>query len=203
MNFLGHVHVALRFSDDPEVLLGAILPDIESLLGPVLTEGRDEPSVAEGIAIHRRTDVVFHADRRFISGSISLTRALQRRAISRGPSRGVGHAGWELLLDGVLSGDETTTAGFGAAISELEHRAAPGSLAAFASRPRAEPIWAGYRDAAQVAARLHRQLATRPRLAFPSHQLPIVADELAAAQHQIKDLGATLADEVARLVLAG
>lgn len=189
-------------SDDPVVLLGAILPDIESLLGPVVIDGRDDPAIARGIAIHRRTDAVFHADARFVTGSIALTRALQARGITRGASRGIGHAGWELLLDGVLADDEATTAGFGAAIAELEPRAIPGRFAPFADRQRDTPIWVGYRDPAEVAARLHRQLSARPRLAFPSEEIPVVADQLHAVRLEIDGLGVALAEDVALAVLA-
>jgi acyl carrier protein phosphodiesterase len=198
VNFLGHLRVALAVSDEPAVLLGSILPDLESLLGPVLPDADREPAVARGIAIHRRSDAAFHADRRFIDGSIALTRALQGRGIARGASRGVGHAGWELLLDGALADDRATTDAFSAAIAALEDRAEPRAFAPFAERQRLEPIWVGYRDPDEVARRLQRQLARRPRLAFGVDDISVVGAELRSVQSSINELSATLLVDVTR-----
>ncbi len=77
----------------PSTCWGSILPDLESLLGQRLESARSRPTVADGIALHHATDAAFHADARFVSGSIALTRALQAAGVGRGPSRAVGHAG--------------------------------------------------------------------------------------------------------------
>ncbi len=173
MNLLGHVRVALRTASDDEHLLGAVLPDLESLLGQRLESARSRPAIAAGIAVHRATDAAFHADLRFTSGSIALTRALLDRGVGRGPSRAVGHAGWELLLDGLLVDDPEVTTGFARAVAVLtavarDEPAATNRLEWFARRQGDQPIWAAYADPAMVADRLHRQLSARPRLSFPT-----------------------------------
>lgn len=205
MNLLGHVRVALHVSDDERYVLGAILPDLESLVGERLDGARELPDVVAGIAVHKATDAVFHADRRFIDGSIALTRALLARGVGRGPSRGVGHAGWELLLDGLLVDDAAVTTAFAGAVDALAELATredglTDRLAWFAERQRTQPIWAAYADPAAVADRLHRQLSARPRLAFPADQLPEVADELAKARAGIRVDGPALIDDVTRAV---
>ncbi|MDP1819232.1 MAG: hypothetical protein Q8K58_04985 [Acidimicrobiales bacterium] len=208
MNFVGHVQVALGVSDHDLVLLGAILPDVESLLGAVVPDAREDPDIGLGIAIHHRTDALFHADPRFRAGSIALTRALQGRGVGRGASRGVGHAGWELLLDGVLATDGRVTeafAGAAQALARVASRAgAPEAdrLARFAAAQRDTPIWDGYADPSAVALRLHRQLQGRPRLAFPAEHLDRVVRELTAAHAEVQLLGPGLAADIAAAVAA-
>ena len=125
--------------------------------------------------------------------------------MGRGASRGVGHAGWELLLDGLLVDDGAVTTAFAGAIDALAHLAdvADGltdRLTWFAERQRTQPIWAAYADPAAVAERLHRQLSARPRLAFPLEQIPEITDELAKASAGIRVDGPPLIDDVTRAV---
>lgn len=205
VNLLGHVRVALHGSSDDLHVLGSILPDLESLLGERLEAARTQPAVAAGIAVHRATDAAFHADPRFTAGSIGLTRALLARGVGRGPARAVGHAGWELLLDGTLVDDAEVTDAFAAAIGALGELAAAepagtDRLRWFAARQPNQPIWAAYADPALVADRLHRQLSTRPRLSFPADQRATIADELAAAAGAIHEQAPALVADVTRLV---
>ncbi|HEY1116585.1 MAG TPA: hypothetical protein VGE43_02700, partial [Acidimicrobiales bacterium] len=102
MNFLGHVRVAMAVEPGPLVALGAVLPDVESLVGQRLERARSRPEVARGIELHHRADAAFHDDPRFKAGWVALSRDLQARGVGRGASRAVGHAGGELLLDGTL-----------------------------------------------------------------------------------------------------
>ena len=207
MNFLCHVRVALAGGDDDRFVLGSILPDIESLVGQVLQAAREEPLVRQGIAVHKATDAAFHDDPRFRTGSIALTRALQARGIGRGPSRAVGHAGWELLLDGLLVDDASTTAAFTAANEALLRLLpADGSgherLRALAERQEQAPIWTGYADPAVVAERLHRQLRARPLLSFPREQLDEITDELHRVLPTIHAVGPDLIADVTLAVTA-
>jgi hypothetical protein len=185
-----------------------VLPDLESLLGQGLQSARCRPAIAAGLAGHRGTDAAFHADVRFTTGSIALTRALLARGVGRGPSRAVGHAGWELLLDGLLVDDPEVTAGFARAISvlaevALDEPAATDRLEWFARRQGDQPIWAAYADPALVADRLHRQLSARPRLSFPAEQRTTVAQELAGAVSGVRADGPGLIEDVTRIVAAG
>jgi hypothetical protein len=201
VNLLAHERVALDVAgDDPRTVLGSVLHDLESLVGQRLDRGAD-PVLDAGVAVHRATDAAFHDHPRFRAGCIGLTRALQARGVPRGPSRAVGHAGWELLLDGLLADDTEVTGAFGAATALLAELAAPAAadtdrLAALAERQRSQPIWVAYRDPALVADRLHRQLSHRPRLALPAAQLDVVAGVLADVQSEIAVDGPIVLAEV-------
>jgi hypothetical protein len=203
VNLLAHVRVALAAGDEVRLVLGAVLPDLESLVREPLEAARADPEVARGIAIHRATDAVFHADPRFTAGSIALTRALQARGVGRGASRAVGHAGWELLLDGLLVDDARVTGAFDAATAALDPLVPPGhALRRFLDRPRTgEPFWAGYGRSEEIALRLHRQLASRPRLAFPAADLGPVAEQLEATRDEVREVGPGLIDDVTRHVV--
>lgn len=195
MNLLGHVHTALAVDEDELVLLGAILPDLESLVAERLdAEARSRPGITHGIALHRAADAAFHDDLRFRSGCTALSRDLQRRGVGRGPSRGVGHAGWELLLDGLLVDDAPTVDAYDramAALGELVDRPRSGNarLLEVVRRHRQLPLWTAYGDPRSVADRLHRQLSTRPRLAFSADQIGVVAEGLSVAQTGIAEVG--------------
>ncbi|HKY66284.1 MAG TPA: hypothetical protein VJM49_07935, partial [Acidimicrobiales bacterium] len=115
-----------------------------------------------------------------------------------GPARAVGHAGWELLLDGNLV-RSATEAAFRAAMAEGTVAVTAMSAedahrwAAFVDRGRGAPALA-YDDPGWVADRLHAMLARRPRLRLPEDRVPVVAEVLAAARPQV----VASADEVLR-----
>jgi hypothetical protein len=202
LNLLAHVRVALDVLEDPdpEAILGAVLPDLEGLVGQrVDRSGR--PEVERGVAVHRATDAAFHDDPRFRQGSIALSRRLQARGVGRGASRAVGHAGWELLLDGLLVEDREVTEAFATAAGALLELAVrtegpTDRLEWLAERQRIAPIWAAYADPVLVADRLHRQLAGRPRLALRSAERGPVAEELAVAAVQVRTDGPAVLRDV-------
>lgn len=209
MNFLGHTWVALAAgADDPEHLLGAALPDLAPMAGVRLVRAGLDGSLGEGVRCHVRTDAAFHAHDAFRTGSRALRRSLAEREVASGPARAVGHAGWELLLDGTLVGSEAEAA---------FHRAmAVGERAAAALTPADRPRWAAflarvraagplrYDDPRWVAARLHAMLDRRPRLRLPAHHVEVVAEVLdahAAAVHEVA--GGVLADTARAGTAAG
>ncbi|HEX3947013.1 MAG TPA: hypothetical protein VHW47_04885, partial [Acidimicrobiales bacterium] len=105
MNFLAHVLVAAESGDGtPEAALGAALPDLARMAGVRFDRDALPPLVRQGIDSHHRADSCFHADRTFLTGAEALRSAGRRRGLPVGASRAVGHAGWELLLDGALLG---------------------------------------------------------------------------------------------------
>lgn len=180
MNFLGHVHVALATGhDDPEYLLGAALPDLAPMAGVRLDRRALRGALGDGVRCHIEADAAFHALPRFRAGSGELRRALTARGIASGPARAVGHAGWELLLDGTLVGTE---------VEEAFHRAiAAGPRATAALAPRDGVRWEDflgrvrgtsrlrYDEPAWVAERLHGMLERRPRLRLPADEVATVA----------------------------
>jgi hypothetical protein len=210
MNFLGHTHVALAGGDDdPGFVLGAVLPDLAPMAGIRLAarrlEGPLDALLEAGLRCHLRADAAFHADRRFVAGSRALRRALAERGVESGPARAVGHAGWELLLDGTLVATEAEDA-FRGALAQGERALtalADGDRerwAAFLARRR-RSAGLHYDDPAWVADRLYAMLARRPRLALPAEQVPLVADVLAAQAPAVGSVAAAVLDDTARQVI--
>ena len=112
VNILGHTHVALAGGrDDAGYLLGAVLPDLAPMAGVKVARDALGPPRGRRRALPR-------AHRRGVPrvtppswpGSRALRRALDARGVASGPARAVGHAGWELLLDGTLVGGPTEAA---------------------------------------------------------------------------------------------
>lgn len=137
-----------------------------------------------GITCHHRADAVFHDLPVFLDGSRSLTRDLLQRGVPRGAARAVGHAGWELLLDGVLLSDGALVEDYFAALRV--EVAAPAWRAALDRRiARGVPDF--YAQPAGVAELLRRILSARPRLAFGPEHLDDVTTALRSAQVGVAD----------------
>lgn len=190
MNVLGHTHVALAAGrDDPGWLLGAVLPDLAPMAGVRVDRSALPDDVAAGVRCHVAADAAFHALPAFTHGAGEIRRALAARGVPSGPARAVGHAGWELLLDGALVRSATETA-FRAAMADggkatvAMSTADAGRWTAFLDRGRGTPLLA-YDDPAWVADRLHAMLARRPRLRLPDDRVPVVARVLAAVRCQV------------------
>jgi hypothetical protein len=181
MNVLGHTSVALAWGgDDPELLLGAVLPDLASMVNVRVDRSRLGRGIGDGVRCHIEADAVFHDHPEFRAGSAALRMDLAEQGLHRGPARAVAHAGWELLLDGTLLGTPAETAYWQALdVGEraLEAIDEPGrgrwlGLLAHRDRGRRPPL--RYDDPRWVAERLHALLARRPRLRFPDRQVPVV-----------------------------
>ncbi|MEY2399153.1 MAG: hypothetical protein QOJ00_2327 [Actinomycetota bacterium] len=173
--------MATAQSSDPSFWLGAALPDLQREAGVAV--GDDWPvSVLAGVASHRAADAVFHDLPVFRDQSGALTRSLLTAGVPRGAARAIGHAGWELLLDGTLIDDEAVTGAYAAAMAE------PASDPAWqhALRRRIERgVPRFYGDPARVAELLLRVLSTRRLLAFGREHLESVTNALAEAQPAI------------------
>jgi hypothetical protein len=185
MNVLGHASVAIAWrGDDPAFALGAVLPDLASMVGVRVDRSRLDGPVGDGIRCHITADAIFHDHPDFRAGSAALRRDLAAHGLDRGPVRALGHAGWELLLDGTLVGSPAEAAYWRALeAGELASDAIPepdrGRWLGFLDYRRRRPQLR-YDDPPWVAERLHDLLARRPRLRFPREQLPAVAEVLGA-----------------------
>jgi hypothetical protein len=183
VNILGHTYVALAVGNaSPEHVLGAVLPDLAPMAGVRVRRTDLDGDLAEGVRCHLRTDAAFHAHSDFRAGSRALRVALAGRDVAQGPARAIGHAGWELLLDGSLVGTEVEQAFHGAmAVGDRARGAMTAEdgarWTAFLDRAGRAPRLA-YDDPVWVAERLHAMLARRPRLRLPHTQVATVADEL-------------------------
>jgi hypothetical protein len=184
VNFVGHHEVAARLGLAADARLGAMLPDLATMLGVRLQRELVAPAVAEGVAVHHATDAVFHDDTRVRSVMASLGAALSDAGVSRGSARAIGHVGYEMLLDA------TATAPLAAALDESRAAAASNAL-------HDHPQWpvmrrhlatrrARYDDVEWVAERLFHILDRRRRLRFPRAQIPDVAAALAIAQPSVR-----------------
>jgi len=201
VNFLGHTAVALDLGHrDAEFVLGAVLPDLASMAGVRVQRTDLARAVGDGVACHLRADAAFHAHAEFRAGSSALRHALMERGLGSGPARAVGHAGWELLLDGTLVGSAV----------EAAFRAAVAGRAATAAAVDDTARWTtfvdrmsgagrlAYDDPAWVAERLHTMLERRPRLALARPQVGLVAEVLAAGQADVVAASAAVLRDTAQ-----
>lgn len=136
-------------------------------------------AVRRGIASHHTADAAFHDLPVFRLQSRALTGSLLDTGVPRGAARAIGHAGWELLLDGALLDDGALVAAYLAAmavpVADADWQRA---LAVRVSRgvPRI------YADPSGVAEVLWRMLGHRRLLAFDRVHFDAVVGCLAAAQ---------------------
>ncbi|MGE0321623.1 MAG: hypothetical protein AB7K71_37760 [Polyangiaceae bacterium] len=208
MNFFGHLAVATWYAQDPAHHLGAMLPDLATMLGtaaPTAARG----SVAEGIELHHRTDAVFHACEHFRELNRGAFETLERRGVPRGAARAVAHIGTEILLDGVLAEHPGTRNAFQAALSHgathegelgLSWRNPPseGRLAQLCKVISERDILKDSQLPERVAYRLDRILGHRPRLRIPSSQLHLIEAWAAEADSEVRERAEGLLTQVAR-----
>jgi acyl carrier protein phosphodiesterase len=212
VNFVAHVHVAQCLaadaSDACEVAFGAALPDLSAMAGVRFDKDRLPEPVREGVVLHHRTDSVFHSHPRFTSGVATLRERLRSGGLAPGPSRAVGHAGWELLLDGHLLRNAAMEEMFANVLVNAPEVTAALEMSErerwrrLLRSTRVSKWWLGYRESEVVAERLERRLRERRRLAFAPADLPAVAEALARSRPEVAlDAEPLLADVLDRLRL--
>jgi hypothetical protein len=189
VNFFAHALVASWRSRSPAYGLGAMLPDLASMVGqrtPVVPH----VEVAAGVDLHHATDRAFHRLPVFVRAMAEIQAALMQRGVARGPAAGAAHVGFELCLDGALLDEPHAIASYLAALD-----AARGELRTAIPwpEPGAELRWHALvdrlaswgppdrtRDLALVTERVARALARRPRLALDDGATDIVRAEMPA-----------------------
>jgi hypothetical protein len=150
-------------------------------------------SVRQGVELHHATDTAFHALEAFHQGCASLRASLGASGIATGPARAIGHAGYELLLDGCLLerpgvADEFTDllasapSVVGAVSSGDDER-----FAQLVDSLRDDRWWLGYKDPQLVAQGLYRRLQHRPRLRVTSTEVAAVSAALEKARPAIDE----------------
>lgn len=192
MNIAGHVAVAMGLVPDaPRVWLGAALPDLGAMGRFRLMGDSADPDVTAGIAIHHATDDAFHRHPTFTGAMARLRSDLRDDGVARGPARAVAHVGPELLIDGWLLEDASISEAVDAAFDEIAQigpaltTLVEGDTAAWEKHLARAPSWGlptDYGDPHAVAARLHRILDRRPRLAFDRDLVEPIGDRLANEQ---------------------
>jgi hypothetical protein len=210
VNLVGHV--AVTVGRDPAVssdyALGCALPDLAAMLRVRLE--RPGGDLGRGVACHHECDAVFHRSPWFRTGLHDVRAALTDRGVDLGPARACGHAGLEMLLDGVLVSDPLVAGAFDRVLIDLVEPADEVVLLAGRSdrarwRAGLSRVASGldprrYRDPRFVAERLHAMTRGRRRIELPAEQVDRVADVLGSRSPEIvRSAPAVLDDIRARL----
>jgi acyl carrier protein phosphodiesterase len=194
VNFIGHAAVALWQRTDPAFVLGSMLPDFAGMAGVRMAQaGGVDPSVAEGVALHHRTDEVFHAAPDFVALQERTLDVLTPLGVPRGTSRAVGHIGVEMLIDGELLADAAVADAYVRALASevaldalFPTREALDRYAYLRARLTEHGVPYDYRDPDAVLLRLQFVLARRPRLAISDEFAPPVRRWLPDLQRRVR-----------------
>jgi acyl carrier protein phosphodiesterase len=194
VNYFGHAAVA-SWSElgepSPGRSLGAMLPDFATMCGARLAEPTD-PAIAAGIALHHRTDSVFHQAAPVLASMRELDARLDALGCARGPRRAVAHIGMELLLDATLLATGAYRDSFVSAFSVDPMLVAwrepdgPSRFARLHERMTTYGVPDDLADIDSIAARLHRMLAHRPLLAPSPSDLRAISAALHAHRPRIE-----------------
>ena len=199
MNFFSHAAVARRFSEAPEFVLGAMLPDFASMLGLRLPPV-SHPTLERGIGFHHLTDRVFHELATFHALTREAHAALSARGLDRGPARAVAHVGIEILLDLTLGQSAAAQAAY---LSGLAAGLRPELVSAVAwpssERERLVDLLETLvqrgilldTSSPIVVERIRRTLARRPRLALKGGDAESVLDWVESSRDRV--VGSALA----------
>jgi hypothetical protein len=184
MNFFSHAAVARHFSEAPEFVLGAMLPDFVSMLG-VRMAAVTHATLASGVRFHHVTDHVFHELPEFHALSHDAHAELRERGLARGPARAVAHVGIEILLDTTLGQSASAQAAYR---SGLEAGRRPDLVASVGLPAKDRERLADLLEtlvrrgvvldtsSGIIVERIKRTLVRRPRLALGDDDLPRVLD---------------------------
>jgi hypothetical protein len=193
MNFFSHAAVARSFSEDPEFVLGAMLPDFASMLGARLPEVTHE-TLARGVRFHHVTDHVFHDLEAFRMLSRDAHAELRERGLGRGASRAAAHVGIEILLDMTLGQSAPARAAYLSGLEAgLRHDLAASLAWPARECERLRDLLETLRSRgvvrdtspAIVVERIKRTLARRPRLALGDDDPPRVFDWVEQARTRV------------------
>jgi len=212
VNFFGHASAAAWYDDRPAYVLGAMVPDLQGMLG-LEPPGWLDPAVEAGVRLHHATDAAFHGLPLVVELMAAARRELTVAGVSRGPARAVAHVGTELVLDEALAADSRAVSIYVAALrlgaaphAPLRWRAPDDTerfrkLAGALAERSVSTVGA---PAAALAARLQRVLAPRPRLALSDAETGLVSEWVVAARPRVVGCASRIASELrSRLAAAG
>ncbi|MEZ4385454.1 MAG: hypothetical protein R3A79_29280 [Nannocystaceae bacterium] len=170
MNFFAHAVIASRRDASAAEVLGAMLPDLWSM-ARLRPDAIDDPDVAAGVALHHRTDDVFHRAPTFLALQAENRAALEEAGVPHYSALAAAHVGVELVLDGWLFDQLGALAAYDAALTleapaiRWRGEATHDRWRAFLRRLRGADLPARYRDPIFVGERLVAILSPRRRLA--------------------------------------
>jgi hypothetical protein len=204
MNFVGHALVAARLDDDPDVVLGAMAPDLLPHSGARASTTLPL-AVERGRRLHHASDGVFHRNVAFLQHQRRITEILGRAGVPRGPARASAHLAVELVLDGTLLATDPAPA-FHHAWARLR---APDEVVRSLVEPASEPAWHGfltaftthvdpasYVDAEYTATRIERILHRRPRLALDPLHVDVLCETMEVVLGPLRTEATTIIDDV-------
>lgn len=169
-----------------------MLPDFASMCGARLATEQPDPDISIGVALHHRTDSVFHQAAPVLALMRELDDRLLALGCARGPRRATAHIGTELLLDATLLSDETYRTSFLSAFTvdpALVAWREPDDTSRFAillARMRPHGVPDDLREISSIAYRLQRMLSNRPLLAPNDADLRAIATALAAHRPRVE-----------------
>jgi acyl carrier protein phosphodiesterase len=185
VNYFGHAAVASWDAPSPAKSLGAMLPDFATMSGARLAPDQPDAVIAEGVALHHRTDAVFHQAAPVLALMRELDARLDKLGCRRGPRRAVAHIGTELLLDATLLTDLAYRDSFLSAFTLEPGLVAwrepedPSRFAVLVARMRTYGVPDDLTKIESITHRLQRMLAHRPLLAADASDLRAIATALA------------------------
>jgi hypothetical protein len=190
VNFFAHALIAARRREEPEWILGSMVPDLASMAGlrlrDVASTGRLGPLLGEGVGFHHTCDDAFHGAPIFVELMDGAHAELESRGLGQGPAMAIGHVGVELLLDGCLVTRHGVPASYREAMA-LAAKAGEDLLwrddspehgerwRAMCERLERAPVPEAYANPQFVADRLVQILSRRPMLAVEPGNEPEVA----------------------------
>lgn len=199
MNFLGHAFVASEERTDAGFVLGAMLPDFSTMSRNRIAEVAPS-TLAEGVALHHRTDAVFHRTDAFMALDREALHALEAAGIRRGPAMAAAHIGTELLLDGWLLREGRDSAPYLDALHQAERHLATLTLRDLEGMERLRALLTrlreygtrGYEDSVVITDRIARAVGHRPRLALDARErapmVSVLADHAKAVAARAGEL---------------
>jgi hypothetical protein len=208
VNFFGHAVVASWEAKAAGVVLGSMLPDFATMSETRLV-AVDHPELSVGVALHHRTDRVFHGAPHFVALCREAVQTLLARGLGRGRAQAVGHLGVELLLDGWLVDRREAREAYAAALRCGRDEDLGGRIRWLDEEGGAR--WRSlhrrlerhgppedYRDPTVVASRVERILRRRRRLALDTPSAYLTARYLPELQRAVHARAALLIAELRR-----
>jgi hypothetical protein len=206
MNFFSHAAIARRFSEGPEFVLGAMLPDFASMLGVRVPEVTHR-ALADGVRFHHLSDQVFHDLPEFHALYREAHCELSGRGLARGPARAVAHVGIEILLDTSLGQSAAAQEAYRSGLEAGRHPDLVASVAMTANdRERLVDLLETLirrgvvldTSSEIIVERIKRTVVRRPRLALGEGDRPRVLDWVETARSRVVGSAPALVDSLHR-----
>jgi hypothetical protein len=208
VNAFGHAVAASWQSRDGAFLLGAMLPDLATLVGGRLARVR-EPGLAAGVRHHVLTDECFHAMPGFRSWEAEAAAQLREAGLRRHAARAAAHVAIELTLDGELAREPAHAAVHESAMEAARERDEPpwrrapsGDWCGLIERLSEAGPPRHLSEPRVVAARVEHALGRRPRLAVAGAESRALAAWLDAEAAPAAARAAALSRELERALPA-